>query len=117
MSSYTIFNIGSTFEKVLVKGGCVCSFETGILVTLFFLNRPVRIYPDTERHFCLKRTHLSNIIWSFTMAFYLLAEKYLTEPAIFAGMMPMYATAVQDKSRHAASTVWGFIDGTLRRTC
>ncbi len=49
-------------------------------------------------------------------AMYTLAVQYLDDPIIFLHRMPRYADIINQKCG-LVTTVWGFIDGTLRQTC
>jgi hypothetical protein len=51
-------------------------------------------------------------------ALYFVAKQYLLKsPEIFRHRMEYYAERIANKCGWLVHTVWGFIDGTLRRTC
>jgi len=113
----TFFSDDSTRMRVKCHNRNVSPYETGILMMLFRFSRPVRIRPEMERYFHTRKTKMSNILKTFYKAFYLLALPYLTRPEIWMSRLQLYADLVYDKSNGAVSNVWGFIDGTLRKTC
>jgi hypothetical protein len=95
----------------------VCHYETGLLIILYCLSRPRRLRPDMEQFFGMRLTHLSSVIATFMTAMHDIAVPYFTNPFVWHERMPYYAALVQTKSNNACSNVWGFIDGTLRKTC
>jgi nuclease HARBI1 len=60
---------------------------------------------------------ISAIISTFIDAFYELALKFLSDPSIFKDRFELYARLIHEKSGVQGIDVWGFIDGTLRKTC
>jgi hypothetical protein len=70
-----------------------------------------------EKVFGLKKSHISAVIATFRRAMYRLSSQYLNSPDLFLPRVPYYARLIADKSNGAATKVWAFIDGTLRRTC
>jgi len=92
-------------------------FETGFLMLLFRLSRPRRIRPDMERFFRTRKSKLSAIISTFVEVFYLVAFPYLNDPSLFYHRFPIYAERIRAKAQVAGIEVWGFIDGTVRKTC
>ena len=113
MQRYLIGNV----LRVQCFNRYVCKFETGMLILLYRLSRPRRLCPDMEKTFGLRISHLSNIINTFSEALYKTALPYLTTPSLFTPRLEYYASLVYTKSEHAINNVWGFIDGTLRKTC
>ena len=70
-----------------------------------------------EKVFGLRLAHISSIISTFREAFYRMSLPYLSNPNLFLDRIPYYASLVRNKSDMAIDKVWGFIDGTLRKTC
>jgi nuclease HARBI1 len=70
-----------------------------------------------ERFFSMRKSKLSSIILTFTAAMYEVANQYLSNPQIFSNRWEFLAELVRNKSDGAVHGVWGFIDGTLRKTC
>jgi hypothetical protein len=70
-----------------------------------------------ERFFGIRKSKLSSIIQAFTSALYEVANQYLNNPQLFSDRWPLLADLVRQKSNGAVHGVWGFIDGTLRKTC
>jgi nuclease HARBI1 len=54
---------------------------------------------------------------TFAVAMYCYALPFFNNPGIFAHCFPIYACLIHNKSNGAATNVWGFIDGTPRRSC
>jgi nuclease HARBI1 len=50
-------------------------------------------------------------------ALYEVALPYLSDPSIFTSRFELYARLIHEKSGVPGIDVWGFIDGTLRKTC
>jgi nuclease HARBI1 len=103
-------------DMVKVKNRYTVPFETGVLMILYRLARPMRVRSDLERKFSCRRSHCSAICQTFIGALYEIATPYLTNPAIFQDRFPMYAEKIAIKTGYAATNVWGFIDGTLKKT-
>jgi hypothetical protein len=94
-----------------------CPWETGFLILLYRLHRPTRIRPDMENYFGMRRSHISAVIKTMTKIVYQIALPYLSDPSIFHNRMPLYAQKIREKSNLEQISIWGFIDGTLRKTC
>ena len=41
----------------------------------------------------------------------------MTNPTIWHNRMPYYSRLISNKTRGIATNIWGFIDGTIRKTC
>jgi nuclease HARBI1 len=95
----------------------VVPYETGLLLVFFRFARPRRLRPDMERFFRMRKSKLSGAIWTFTDALYSIALPYLNNPSLFHHRFPFYAQLIYLKSGGAVRGVWGFVDGTLRKTC
>jgi hypothetical protein len=106
-----------TKDEVRVSHGYTVPYETGFLILLYHLSRPRRLRPDMEKYFGIRRSRLSAIIQTFAEVFYNVALPYLSNPAIFHGRMAYYAELISRKTGGLVNIVWGFIDGTLRKTC
>ena len=59
----------------------VC-YETGFLVLLYRYSRPRRLSPDMEHIFGMRRSKLSAIIQTFSLALYHVSMPYLSDPSI-----------------------------------
>jgi hypothetical protein len=94
-----------------------CPYETGLLLVLFRLSRPRRIRPDTESYFCMRKSKISAIISTFINALYDVALPYLSDPSIFQHRFELYVRLIHEKCHLRGVGAWGFIDGTLRKTC
>jgi hypothetical protein len=88
-----------------------------LLLLLFRLARWRRIRPDMEKYFGMRRTHIGVALDIMQLTWKRLAIQYFDKPHIFAGWMDYYALSVYDKCGGLMRYVWGFIDGTLRKTC
>ena len=60
----------------------VC-YETGFLVLLYRYSRPRRLSPDMEHIFGMRRSKLSAIIQTFSLALYHVSMPYLSDPSIW----------------------------------
>jgi hypothetical protein len=69
-----------------------------------------------ERFFCMRKSHITACLDSFSKAFYSVACRYLTSIEVWKPRMPMYAAAVY-RTSGLLQHIWGFVDGTIRRTC
>jgi DDE superfamily endonuclease len=94
-----------------------CPYETGLLLIMFRLSRPRRIRPEMENYFCIRKSKISAVISTFIDALYDLALPYVSEPSIFQHRFELYSRLIHRKCRLGGLGVWGFIDGTLRKTC
>ena len=94
----------------------VAPYETLLLLALYRLSRPNRIHREMEQFFGFRRSKISAGIRAMVDAMYSLAVQYLDNPTIFHHRMPRYAEIINAKCG-LHNNVWGFIDGTLRRTC
>ena len=65
----------------------------------------------------MRKSRISAIISTFIDAFYKLALKFLSDPSIFKDRFELYARLIHEKSGVHGIDVWGFIDGTLQKTC
>ena len=91
-------------------------YETLLLLVLYRLSRPRRIRKEMEGFFGLHKSKISTGITCMIHAMHGLALQYLDNPIIFHHSMPYYADRIDQKCE-LVETVWGFIDGTLCKTC
>ena len=91
-------------------------YESGILILLYHLSCPQRLRHDMEKIFGIQRSCLSAIIQMFSEALYKVAMPYLNNPSIWHNRMPYFAELIQNKTNGVAANIWGFIDGTIRKT-
>ena len=66
--------------------------------------------------FGIQKSRLSAIIKTFSEALYNVAINYMVNPNIWHHRMPYYAKLISNKTGGVASDIWGFIDGTIRKT-
>jgi hypothetical protein len=104
-------------ESIQCVNNYKCPWETGFLILLYRLHRPTRIRPDMEKHSGMRRSHISAVILTMTTIVNQIALPYLSDPSIFQIRMPLYAQKIREKSGLPQISIWGFIDGTLRKTC
>jgi hypothetical protein len=106
-------------DDIKVENGYRTSYETGFLIILYRMSFPRRIRPEMEKFFSMRKSKLSAILNTFLTAFYKVTLPYLSNPAIFYDRFRLYAKTIKKKARvrQGRLRVWGFIDGTLRRTC
>jgi hypothetical protein len=83
---------------------------------LFRFSTPRRIRKEMESFFCYRRSKISAGIRAMTDALYALLICYLDNPRMHHERMAYYAKRVYAKCGLVQS-VWGLIDGSLRKTC
>lgn len=110
-------HINGNRDSILCTNGYRVPYETGLLILLYRLSHPNRIRPDMERFFNLRKSKISAIIDTYVSAMHAVALPYLNNPAIFEHRWNILSEMVRQKSNNAVTGVWGFIDGTLRKTC
>jgi nuclease HARBI1 len=109
--------LGDNRDHLILQNRYTAPFETCLLVYLFKMARPVRLRPDCERKFGMRKSHLSVIVQCFGNALFSLSQQYLFNPDIWHHRMAYYGELVALKCGHIFTNIWGFIDGTIRRTC
>lgn len=95
-------------------------FETGILMLLYRLAHACRIRPEMEKYFSTRKSKVSSILHTFMNALTEVTVGFFDNPGIFFHRFDLYMDAVKKKADLPVGSilrVWGFIDGTLRRTC
>jgi nuclease HARBI1 len=103
-------------DKIICQNGNIVAYETGLCVLLYRFSHPSFFRNDMERIFCIRKTQLASIMKTFSTALHRYCLPYFSDPAIFFHHFPLYAHLIYVKSNGAASNIWGFIDGTLRKT-
>ena len=103
------------YDSILCANRYRCPFETALLILLYRFSRPVRLRPEMEEFFGMRIAHLSNVVCTMVNAMYDLSLPYFSNPGIFAHKMEMYSQRIYDKNG-VLQNIWGFIDGTLRKT-
>ena len=91
-------------------------FETGMIVLLYRMLRPWRLRPEMEQSLKMRKSKLSSIIHTFSVALYKFATPFLNGAVLWHQRMPYYAQLVEQKTNGLMDCVWGFIDGTIRKT-
>ena len=91
-------------------------YKCGFIILLYRLSRPRRVRHDMEKIFGIRRSRLSAIIRTFADALYKVAYPYLNNPGIWHSRMPYFADLIRNKTDGVAENIWGFIDGTIRKT-
>jgi hypothetical protein len=103
-------------NRIEVGNRYIAHYETCLCAYLYKMSRPSRLVGDAERFFGIRKSKLSQMIICMGAALYQLAIRYLTNPTIWHPLMPKYATLIESKCG-IFPNIWGFIDGTIRRTC
>ena len=101
---------------VFDNGNYSAPYETMLLVVLFRFSRPRRIRKEMEAYFGYRRSKISASIKAMVHALHALSLQYLDNSSIFQHRMAYYAERIFAKCG-VVRCVWGFIDGTLRKTC
>ena len=115
-SLWSRLDIRGTYDNIRCENRYRCPFETALLILLFRFSRPRRYRPEMEEFFGMRISHLSNVLDTLVSAMYTLAEQYLSNPVLFRERLPYYAERIYAKCG-LLDNLWGFIDGTLRKTC
>jgi len=103
-------------DSIKCYNGYRVPYETGLLLVLFRFSRPRRYRPEMEKYFGIRRAHLSAALITFIEALYQLALPYLSNPGIHRHRYRYYANLICAKTGGLVDHIWGFIDGTLRKT-
>ena len=103
-------------DKITCVNWYTINYEYGFLILLYHLSRPRRLRHDMEKISGVQRSRLSAIIQTFSEALYQVAFPYLNNPSIWHSRMPYFAELIQNKMDGVAENIWGFIDGTIRKT-
>jgi DDE superfamily endonuclease len=111
---FSIFFTGTYNKLVLPKQESI-HFETALLLLLYRLAFPCRIYPDMHYKFLMSPTKISHGILVMLNSLYEISQLYFTDISIWLPRCQMYADLIYDQTNGAAYNVIGFIDGTLRR--
>ena len=74
--------IEGTQQSIKVSNGYWAPYETGLLAVLFQLARPHRLWPDMEKFFGMRKSHLSSLISTMVDALYNVSLPYLSNAAI-----------------------------------
>ena len=69
-----------------------------------------------EQIFGMRRSKVSAIIQTFSLALYHVSMPYLSDLSIWHQQMPYYSQLIKKKTGNAIDTLWGFIDGMIRKT-
>lgn len=108
--------LGPNRENITLQNRYHAPFETCLLLYLFKMSRPRRLLEDCESMFGMRKSHLSSAILTFAKGLFCLAIKYLLDPRIWHGRMPYYAQLIANSTNGLMQNIWGFVDGTIRRT-
>ena len=91
-------------------------FETGMIVLLYCMSRPQRLRHEMEQLLYMRKSKLSSIVHTFSAALYKFATPFLNGAMLWHHRMPYYAQLMGQKTNGLMDCVWGFIDGTIRKT-
>ena len=103
-------------DKIKCVHRYTIDYECGFIILLYRLSRPRRVHHDMEKIFGIRRSRLLAIIRTFADALYKVAYPYLNNPSIWHSRMPYFADLIRNKTDGVAENIWGFIDGTIRKT-
>ena len=91
-------------------------FETGMIVLLYRMLWPRHLRPEMEQSLKMRKSKLSSIIQTFSQALYKFATPFLNGATLWHHRMPYYTQLIEQKTNGLMDCVWGFIDGTIRKT-
>ena len=109
--------LGDDKYRIKCKNRYTIHYESGLIILLYRYSLPHCLHPDMEKIFGIRKSHLSAIIQSFSEALYQISIPYMTDLTIWHHRMPYYCQLISNKTRGIANNIWGFIDGTIRKTC
>jgi len=109
--------LGNDKQDLALKHGYHAPYETCLLIYLFRMSRPHRLRKEAEKEFGMRRSHISACVQTFSAALFQLSHQYLIDPRIWHSRMPYYAERVKTKCHGLMENIWGFVNGTIRRTC
>ena len=101
---------------MVINGKYILPYETLLLLVLYRFSRPKCFWKDMESFFGIFIARMSSSTYFIIHAMHALGVLYLDNPEIFHWRMPYYAERVHNKCGLTES-VWGFIHGTLCKTC
>ena len=91
-------------------------FETVMIILLYRMSHPWHLHPDMEHELKMRKSKLSSIICTFSTTLHQFTTPYLHDVTLWHHRMPYYAMLIQQKMEGLMDCIWGFIDGTIRRT-
>jgi len=109
--------LGDDRENLALKHGCRAPHETCLLIYFCRMHRPEGIVNDAEKVFGMRKSHISACMQTFSAGVFLLSHQHLIDPRIWHGKMPCCAERTSTKCGGLMRNIWGFVDGTTRRTC
>ena len=80
------------------------------------MSQPWHLRPEMEQSLYMRKSKLSSIIHTFSAAVYKFATPFLNGAILWHHRMPYYAQLIEQKTNGLIDCVWGFIDGTIRKT-
>ena len=104
------------FESIHFAYQYTICYKTGFLLLLYRYSRPRRLSLDMEHIFGMRRLKLSAIIQTFSSALYHVSMPYLSDLSIWHQQVPYYSELIKKKTGNVIDTLWGFINGTIRKT-
>ena len=87
-----------------------------MIVLLYRMSHPWHLHPGMEHELKMRKSKLSSIICMFSTALHQFATPYLNDVTLWLYRMPYYGMVIQQKTEGLMNCIWGFIDGTIRRT-
>ena len=103
-------------SSIQCKNRYTTHFETGMIVLLYRMSRPRRLHPEMEQSLKIWKSKLSSIIQTISRAQYKFTIPFLSGATLWHHRMPYYAQLIRQKTYGLMDCVWGFIDGTIRKT-
>jgi hypothetical protein len=79
-------------EKLILENRYTAPYETCLLLTLFRFHRPVRLRPEMEVFFGMRKSQISVAIAAFSAALYMLAIQYLEDPSFWHAIISELCT-------------------------
>jgi hypothetical protein len=110
------FVAGST-DLVKVKNQYTILYETWLLMLIYWLSHPHRVWCDMEVKFGQRWGFISGVCGTFIDALYAIALPYFSDPGLSHHRFLVYTENIAEKTGYTAINVWGFINRTLKKMC
>jgi DDE superfamily endonuclease len=104
-----------SYERLSLPQRQYVHFETALLLLLYRLAFPTRIYPEMRFKFLMSPSKISESIKVMLFGMYAISQLYLDDISIWIPRLPLYTELISNATYGATFNVFGFIDGTLRR--
>jgi hypothetical protein len=110
---YFSHHFNGNYERLNLLQRQYDHFETALLLLLYRLAFPTRIYPEMRFKFFMSTSKISESIKVMLFGMYEISQLYLDDISIWIPQLPLYTELISDATYGAAFNVFGFSDGML----